>query len=1028
MDTTCQCTPSRLFEPPLESCPATRPGMLNVHLLAHTHMDLGWLKTVDQYFYGTKNYHANVGVRYIFESVLNELENDPSRRFIFVETGFFNLWWKKLNETRKARFDALVQSGRMEFISGGWVMNDEACVHYTNTIDQMTYGIRLLKDTFGKCGVPKIGWQIDPFGHSREYASLLAQMGMDGYFFGRLDHQDFAARKREHRLEFIWDASENLGKDANIFTGILPNTYSPPSGFCFDIYCSDEAIVDDPDSDEYNVKYKVDDFLSYARKTATFYKTDNIPVTMGNDFNYQSAGHWFINLDKLIHHANLISDKTKIHLLYSTPSCYLKALHESKAGWTTKTDDFFPYASDPHAFWTGYFTSRPAFKFLDRYANNQLQAAKQLGVLAGPREVTEASLNVLREALAVGQHHDAITGTAKQAVANDYVKHIARGLNASDKYTTYAFEKLLPLRPQSKVPHLVRCHTLNISACEITETTGEVSVVVYNPLATPFRAHLRIPVMGTAWRVIDGNRKEVSAQITKIPTGVTTLPERFSKADQEIVFTADLPALGFTTYFVEADNFLEKRPRHHKKDLSRDTTATCQDAGTKEMVLKGNVASAFINCESGLLSAISWKGTTIRVNQSFYWYLGHPGNNSQFQYRASGAYIFRPEDQEPLPVADKAELVYIEKNGSIVQEVHQKFSEWLTQVIRVYDDADFVEFDWVVGSIPVDDNNGKEIITRFDTDLKNYGVFYTDANGREILQRSLNYRPTWKLRLREPVAGNYYPVNSRIFIRDNNRNLQFTVLTDRSQGGSSLRNGSVELMVHRRLLYDDAFGVDEALNESYYNGRGLVVRGTHRVSLTPLAQAAQVHRPLAMAMYAAPTLHFAPMGSKAYTSECKTNCSALANSLPPNVHLLTLEHWNKGEKVLLRLEHFFEYKDHAGELSKPANFSLQDVFVRTIANMTEMNLAATKTKERTVRLEFEHKWSHKDKRYMSGDHKGSTPVYGPDYYVYLTPMQIRTFLVTFSSHDKKHMVCSSDSFAHAGRPRSIKTGHHANAQ
>lgn len=46
------------------------------------------------------------------------------------------------------------------------------------------------------------------------------------------------------------------------------------------------------------------------------------------------------------------------------------------------------------------------------------------------------------------------------------------------------------------------------------------------------------------------------------------------------------------------------------------------------------------------------------------------------------------------------------------------------------------------------------------------------------------------------------------------------------QGGSSLQDGAVELMVHRRLLYDDAFGVGEALNETDY-GQGLIVRGTH---------------------------------------------------------------------------------------------------------------------------------------------------------------------------------------------------------
>lgn len=63
----------------------------------------------------------------------------------------------------------------------------------------------------------------------------------------------------------------------------------------------------------------------------------------------------------------------KVHVFYSTPSCYLKALHESNNTWVTKDDDFFPYASDPHAYWTGYFTSRPTIKYFERQGNNFLQ-------------------------------------------------------------------------------------------------------------------------------------------------------------------------------------------------------------------------------------------------------------------------------------------------------------------------------------------------------------------------------------------------------------------------------------------------------------------------------------------------------------------------------------------------------------------------------------------------------------------------------------------------------------------------------
>lgn len=84
-------------------------------------------------------------------------------------------------------------------------------------------------------------------------------------------------------------------------------------------------------------------------------------------------------------------------------------------------------------------------------------------------------------------------------------------------------------------------------------------------------------------------------------------------------------------------------------------------------------------------------------------------------------------------------------------------------------------------------------VSRFHTDINSAGTFYTDSNGRETLKRVRNHRDTWKVNLREQIAGNYYPVTAKIAIED--INMRLGIMTDRSQGGTSLVDGSVDLMV-----------------------------------------------------------------------------------------------------------------------------------------------------------------------------------------------------------------------------------------
>ena len=126
----------------------------------HTHDDVGWLKTVDQYYVGLHQEIQDAAVQHIITSVIAALKRTPERKFIYVEQAFFQRWWRQQNDDVRSTVKGLVSSGQLEFINGGWCMHDEAATHFVDMIDQTTLGHHFIVDQFGAEHVPTIGWQI----------------------------------------------------------------------------------------------------------------------------------------------------------------------------------------------------------------------------------------------------------------------------------------------------------------------------------------------------------------------------------------------------------------------------------------------------------------------------------------------------------------------------------------------------------------------------------------------------------------------------------------------------------------------------------------------------------------------------------------------------------------------------------------------------------------------------------------------------------------------------------------------------
>ncbi|XP_037294534.1 lysosomal alpha-mannosidase isoform X1 [Manduca sexta] len=954
-----------------ESCPVTENGVLNVHIVAHTHDDVGWLKTVDQYYYGSRNRVQKAGVQYIIDSVVKELWEDPKRKFIYVETAFFWKWWVRQPESIRDKVHTLVRQGRLQFVGGAWSMNDEAASHYQSTIDQFTWGLSKLNETFGTCGLPRVGWQIDPFGHSREFASLLAAMGYDGLFLGRIDYQDKSSRLHNQDMEMVWRGDDVLGKSSDIFTGVLFNTYSPPPGFCFDVLCDDEPIIDDPDSPLFNVDDKIAVFLDYVKKQSLHYRTQNVIVTMGGDFTYQDASMWYKNLDKLIEYANLKSakDGLNVKLFYSTPTCYLKSVRDANPELPIKQDDFFPYASDSTAYWTGYFTSRPTTKYFEREGNNYLQMVKQLQVLAGLEEHNKFVLNELKSAMGVMQHHDAITGTEKQHVTHDYERLLNQAIDDALLIARQAFNKVTQgdaLKPP--LFEYARCR-LNESSCHASETSDQFIITVYNSLGWDLKEALRIPVVEGSYEVYAPNGQKIDSQLVPIPPLVLKIPTRHSSATHELVFIARLHALGIKSFYI-------KKIKKNKRDSH---THDYYNVGS-------NVRSHGLNVKPTIIDNFEnrAKRDTSDLDITFHYYPGCVGNNRVPANRSSGAYIFRPNATSPKQLNP---LTTENFNGVLVDEKRVVYDQKVLSVRRHYKELEFIENEWLVGPIDISDDVGKEFAVRYQSDILNNGEFYTDSNGRQVLKRKLNQRPQWNVTLAEPIAGNYYPVTNEIYIENGDKRL--TVLTDRSQGGTSLQEGQVELMLHRRLLHDDAFGVGEALNETA-NGEGLVVRGRHRIFTT---KDEVLLRKNILQLHQQPIVFVSEAHIPYDQWLTLDNCHRfLKSSLPDGLHLLTLE--PRGEQLLLRFEN---YKDTNMQID------ISNLFDGIKINgIHETNLAGNRWKEDVESFEWRKEREFADSFNKQYGGNGETShvssngqIQDEGFNVALKGKEIRTFVIDY---------------------------------
>ncbi|XP_051548629.1 alpha-mannosidase 2x-like isoform X2 [Myxocyprinus asiaticus] len=814
---------------------------LQVFVVPHSHNDPGWIKTFEKYY--------NDQTQHIFNNMVVKLAEDPRRKFIWSEISFFARWWESVDIYKQETMRKLILSGQLEMVTGGWVMTDEANAHYFAMIDQLIEGHQWLERNLGV--TPRSGWAVDPFGHSATMPYLLKRANMSSMLIQRVHYsikKHFAATQS---LEFMWRQTWDPESGTDMFCHMMPfysydvpHTCGPDPKICcqFDFKRLPGSRVNCPWKvppraiTDANVAERAGVLLDQYRKKSKLFRSKVLLVPLGDDFRYDKALEWdqqYFNYQKLFNYMNS-HPEMHVKAQFATLTDYFNAVYKANGvGQGTRppdypvlSGDFFAYADREDHYWSGYYTSRPFYKNLDRVLESHLRGAEVLYSLAvaharhagmeGRYPTSDYSLLTdARRNIGLFQHHDAITGTAKEAVVIDYGNRLLRSLvglerviiNAAhflvmknkDIYHFYQTEPFLETDNRRTTQDSLPQRTL------IELESSPRYLVLFNPLEQERLCVVTLLVNSARVRVLTEDGQMLPVQLSAQWASAVEMSGEVYQAS----FMARLPALGLAIFHLydsadspmtlRSDTLLRIPGRGSSIRGSDPLPVRSQTADAQLFYIQSQFLMLGFSGTTGLLESIRRKDDPleVRVQIQFLTYGTRPSKDK------SGAYLFLP-DGNAKPYSQREAPVVRVVEGPIFAEVVTHYQHF-QQTVRIHNvpGVDGLSLD-ITTMVDIRDQNNKELAMRLVTDIQSEDTFYTDLNGFQIQPR----RFFQKL----PLQANFYPMPTMAYIQDSQYRL--TLHTAQALGVSSLASGQLEVILDRRLMQDDNRGLGQGLKDN----------------------------------------------------------------------------------------------------------------------------------------------------------------------------------------------------------------------
>ncbi|XP_039628976.1 alpha-mannosidase 2x [Polypterus senegalus] len=901
---------------------------LQIFVLPHSHNDPGWVKTFDKYYLDQ--------TQHIFNNMVVKLAEDPRRKFIWSEISFFAKWWESVDSKKQEAMRKLILGGQLEMVTGGWVMTDEANAHYFAMIDQLIEGHQWLKKNIGV--TPRSGWAVDPFGHSPTMAYLLKKSKFTSMLIQRVHYSVKKHFSATHSLEFMWRQAWAPDSSTDIFCHMMPfysydipHTCGPDPKVCcqFDFKRLPGGRVNCPWKippravTDLNVAERANLLLDQYRKKSKLFRSKVLLVPLGDDFRYDKAQEWdqqYLNYQKLFDYMNS-HPEMHVQAQFGTLSDYFDALYKQNGvaqgskppNYPTLSGDFFVYADREDHYWSGYYTSRPFYKNLDRILESNLRGAEILFSLAVAHArhlgmekryamsdysfLTEARRNV-----GLFQHHDAITGTAKEAVVVDYGVRLLHSLagvkrvmiNAAhflvlrnkDIYRYYQTEPFLEPDERRATHDSLPERTL----IELDSTPRYL--VVFNPVEQERVCMITVLVSSARVRVLTEDGQTLPVQLSALWTSATEI----NKDGYQVSFPARLPALGLMVFQIydSFDSSLTMRSETILRLYGRNLTPKRFDplplkvhsTEQQDFYIQNQNFQLWFSGTTGLLESVKLKESQqeMKLKIEFLIYGTRPSKDK------SGAYLFLPDGPAKHYISKDPPIVRVVE-GPLFSEVMCHYQHFQL-TIRLYNlpGVDGLSVD-VTTMVDIRDQVNKELAMRITSDIQSDGVFFTDLNGFQIQPR----RYLQKL----PLQANFYPMPTMAYIQDSQHRLTFH--TAQALGATSLENGQLEVILDRRLMQDDNRGLGQGLKDNKRTINQFKILLEKRATSNKVQDSRPVSFPSLLSHFTSMFLNHGivamPVSPKKRGVPPLQSFSPLASPVPCDFHLLNLRTLENQEEV-----------------------------------------------------------------------------------------------------------------------------------